>query len=312
MSLPASDSEPPPERHSHVALARAVFVTGKGGVGKTVVAAGLAAAAAAEEGRAIYVEFGDGESGRRVLKGAPSGLRHVVLDPNHALGRAAAPLFGSKRVANLVLDNFAIRPLIKAAPAVRELAVLEVARQVVESNPGTRVVFDMPASGHSVAWLQIARQVRDATERGPVHDLTARLHDELLSPGRASIVVVTLPERLVLSETVQLCETIERDVGLPVDRLVVNRVPSALPEDALRDAFRLSARHGPTAVAAEKLAACLEVRSSVRDEVLRALEETVRNGTNDRGDRGLTLLPLASREPLAGTIAAWLADEDAS
>ena len=220
---------------------------------------------------------------------------------------------GSKRLARLVLDNFAIRPLVAAAPAIRELAVLEVARQVVAEHPGKRVVFDMPASGHSVAWLKIARQVRQATRTGPVHDLCAQLEDELLAPGRSSVVVVTLPERLVLSETLLLCDMVERDVGLSVDRLVVNRVPAATPPAALREAFRLSAKHGPTADAAEKLAACLEVRTHVRNQVMEALDATIHDHPDPtRGDKGLTLLPLAPREPTAWTAAAWLREEGAA
>lgn len=253
----------------------------------------------------MLVEFGDGESGRRALGALRNRVEHVVLDPVRAMSRAAAPVLGSKRLATLVLDNFAIRPLVCAAPAIRELAILDVSRQVVAEHPGKRVVFDMPASGHSVAWLKIARQVRDATPEGPVHDLCARLEDELLSPGRASIAIITLPERLVLSETLILCDAVENDVGLPVDRLVVNRVPAALPPGALREAFRLSAKHGPTARAAEKLASCLEVRATVREQVMEALRETVDGHADaNRGDIGLTLLPLAPREPNAGIVAA--------
>ena len=301
------------ERERHVALAPAVFVTGKGGVGKTLVAAGLAAAAAEADGRAVLVEFGDGEGGRRALGRLGHDVTHIVLDPVQAVSRAAAPVLGSRRLAKLVLDNFAIRPLVRAAPAIRELALLEVARQVMNEHPGQRVVFDMPASGHSVAWLKIARQVRDATREGPVHDLCAKLEDELLSPGRASIVVVTLPERLVLSETLLLCDTIENEIGLPVDRLVVNRVPAALPNRALTEAFRLSARRGPTAEAAEKLASCLRVRTTVREQVMESLQATVDgHADSTRGDKGLTLLPLAPREPTAATVAAWLREEGAA
>ncbi len=221
-----------------------MFVTGKGGVGKTTVAAGLALAAAEAEGEAVYVEFGDGAGARRVLRDRPSGLEHVVLDPSRAVAKAAAPVFGSATLAKLALDNFAMRPLIRAAPAVRELGVLELARQVVADHPGKRVVFDMPATGHSVAWLKVARQGRELTGRGPVHDLCAKLEAELISPGRASIVVVTLPERLVLWETLTLCETVEKEVGLSVDRLVVNRVPHAPPENALADAVAMSKSKG--------------------------------------------------------------------
>jgi anion-transporting ArsA/GET3 family ATPase len=282
-------------------------------VGKTLVASGLAVAAADQDERALYVEFGDGESGRRALAGCRSKVKHLVLDPEEAVNRAAAPVLGSSRLAKLVLGNFVMRPLVRATPAIRELALLEVARQIVSEHPGRRVVFDMPASGHGLAWLKIARQVREATRQGPVHDLCARLESEILSPGRSSVVVVTIPERLVLAETLELCGRLETEVGLPVDRLVVNRVPAALPPGALRDAFRLSAKLGPTAEAAEKLAACLQVRTDVRSQVLDALDATVRGRLDsDRGAKGLTLLPLAPKEPSASTVAKWLFDRGAA
>jgi len=296
-----------PHTGGHVPLAPAVFVTGKGGVGKTTVAAGLAFAAAEADGEAVYVEFGDRAAGRRLLRNRPSGLEHVVLDPSRAVVKAAAHVFGSVTLAKLALDNFAMRPLIRAAPAVRELGVLELARQVVEEHPGKRVVFDMPATGHSVAWLKVARQGRELTGSGPVHDLCARLEVELVSPGRASIVVVTLPERLVLWETLTLCETLEREVGLSVGRLVVNRVPEAPSESALDDALSLSKASHPIGEAARKLAELLSTRNTVRQQVMHALDETVhRYGEEKGGDTGLTLLPLARKDPTAPIVAGWL------
>lgn len=305
------EHDPPNDTARHVTLAPAVFVTGKGGVGKTLVATALAHAAAEEHGAAVYVEFGDGESGRRAFGSKRDGVEHVVLDPARAVVSAATPLFGSRRVAKLALDNFAMRPLLEAAPAIRELAVLELCRKVIERHPGKRVVFDMPASGHSVAWLKVVREVRQVTARGPLHAMCARVEAELLSPGRSSVVVVTLPERLVLAETLLLCETIEHDIGLSVDRLVVNRVPLPLPDDALADARLLSTKAGPHASAIESLVSCLGTRSAVRAEVLKALDATVHR-PDGRGDKGLTLLPLAHSEPRAAVAASWLTDAEAA
>ena len=285
-------------------LAPAVFVTGKGGVGKTTVAAGLAAAAARKDGSAVYVEFGDGISGRRVL-GDAAGVEHVVIDPQKSVMKAAAPVFGSGMLTKLALGNFAMKPVIAAAPAVRELAVLELCRLTVAEHPGQRVVIDMPATGHSVAWLRVAQQGRDLTKRGPVHDLCARLVDELVSPGRASVAVVTLPERLVLAETLTLCQTLKSDVGLDVDRLVVNRVPPPAPPGALRDARAVAARGRTLGEAAGYLVARLEARAQVRAEVLDALSTV-------QGEAALTQLPLAAAEPSAAEVATWLANAGAA
>src|SRR6516162_9234947 len=104
-------------------LARIVFVTGKGGVGKTTVAAGLAAHAGPSQG--VLVEFGDGEAGKRALGGRSAMVEHLVVRAEDALARAAAPLFGSGLLARIVLGNFAVKRFLAAAPAIREVAMLE-------------------------------------------------------------------------------------------------------------------------------------------------------------------------------------------
>ncbi|MEM7139062.1 MAG: ArsA-related P-loop ATPase [Myxococcota bacterium] len=290
-------------------LAPAVFVTGKGGVGKTTVAAGLALAAAEAEGEAVYVEFGDAAAGRRVLRDRPLGLEHVTLDPAHAVVRAAEPVFGSAALAKLALDNFALRPVIRAAPAIRELGVLELARRVVAEHPGKRVVFDMPATGHSVAWLKVARQGRELFERGPLYEVCSRIERELVSEGMASIVVVTLPERLVLLETLGLCDTLEDEVGLRVDRLIVNRVPAAPPPGILDEVASLT--DGAFAEAAKSFGDLLRVRQTVREQVMHALEDTVARQPNGR-DRPLTLLPLSTKAPNGAVAAEWLTNAGAT
>ena len=107
-----------------------LLVTGKGGVGKTTVAASLAVMDAELRGFAALVEFGDGQSGKRALAGTGGLVEHIVVRPEEALRRGATPLFGSATLARLALGNFAMKPLVRAAPAVRELAMLESVRQL--------------------------------------------------------------------------------------------------------------------------------------------------------------------------------------
>ncbi len=288
-------------------LSPAVFVTGKGGVGKTTVAAGLAIAAVQSGQGAVFVEFGDGDSGERAFGKLPKNLKHVVLDPQQAILTAAAPLFGSATLAKLALGNFAMRPLIQSAPAIREIAVLEMVRRVVEEHPRRRVVIDMPATGHSVAWLRVAQQGRDLTKRGPIHDLCARVHRELIHPERSSVVVVTLPQPLVMNETIKLCGAIEREVGLRVDRLVVNHVPAMPPPDALSDALRVADELGVVATAAGELGALLTKRAATALAVDKALSQAA-------GERTATLtrLPLSPADPTARQVARWLTERGAA
>jgi len=289
-------------------LARAIFVTGKGGVGKTTVAAGLVCAAVDAGQRAVLVEFGDGASGRRALGQARDSVTHVIIDPRRAVMQAAGPVFGSPLLAKIALGNFAMKPMIQAAPALRELAVLELCRQTVAENPSARVVFDMPATGHGVAWLRVAEQIGKLTRRGPLYDVCARVQNELLKPGRASIAVVTLPERLVLAETLDLCQQLAQEVGLPVDRLVVNRVPPIPEAQALADARQVASAGGVVGAAAVQLVEVLSVRMRMREEVVEALEEVARH----EHARGLTRLPMAPSDPHGPQVAAWLREAGAA
>jgi arsenite/tail-anchored protein-transporting ATPase len=277
-----------------------VLVMGKGGVGRTTLAAGLAVLEAQTHGAAVLVEFGDGASGRRALGTSHRHVEHVVIRPDEALRRAATPLFRSATLARLALNNFAMRPLVRAAPAVRELAMLESVRQVCAERPGVRVVVDMPATGHSVAWLRAPRQGTEYLHSGPLYDFCQRLVRELVAPGRASIVVVTLPERLVLEETLELCRAIVSETGFAVDRLVVNRVPVALSHAALEDARALAAGAGPLAEAAAALASVLSARECACEEALSALSAI------PTGAYAVGRIPLGQVDPSATDVARWL------
>jgi len=246
-------------------LARVIVVMGKGGVGKTTIAAALATLAAAD-GPAVLVEFGDGESGLRALAGVRT-VEHITIRPDEAIARGSRGLFGSGLLARMALDNFAMRPLLRAAPAIRELAMLESVRQITAERPDARVIVDMPATGHGVAWLRTAGQGKAFLGSGPLFDLCDRVSRELVAPGRISPVIVTLPERLVLQETLELSHALAHDPGVAAAAIVVNRMPMTISPTILA-AARLQAASSP---AAARLHALLEARLQTSDEALAAL-----------------------------------------
>ncbi|MBK8259356.1 MAG: hypothetical protein IPK82_42715 [Polyangiaceae bacterium] len=301
----APPSRPPPSRPSLRGLAPVVLVLGKGGVGKTTVAAGLAALDAETVGMSTLVEMGDGIAGRRALAGARKGVEHLVLQPDECLQRGATPIFGSAVLAKLALGNFAMKPLLRAAPAIRELAMLDAVRRAATERPGVRLVVDMPATGHSVAWLRIPKQGRALLGEGPLFDMCEQLSRELLAPGRVSLVVVTLPEPLVLEETLELCAQLTAETGLPVDRILVNRVPSAEDPAALVDARALAEKPGPLAEHAKTLASVLAARQAAAAAAADALAPLSREG------RALWRLPLCPVDPSARDVARWLRAEGA-
>ena len=287
-----------------LSLAPVVLVMGKGGVGKTTVAAGLASLTARSSGRSVLVEFGDGAPGRRALGENEARVEHLVIRPQDAVARGAAPLFGSSTVSKLVLGNFAMKPLLKAAPAVRELAMLESVRQIAAARPGVRVVVDMPATGHSVAWLRIPRQGREFLASGPIFEMCERIGVELLHASRSSVVVVTLPEPLVLEETLELCDALDAEVR--VDCLIVNRVTPALPASVLAEAQELGRRSDAVGEAARWLSSTLEARVQARRNAIDAISALSGNA------RRVRHLPSSVEAPSAEMASRWLASEGLS
>lgn len=286
-----------------VPLSPIVLVTGKGGVGKTTIAAGLAAAAARTDGKAVLVEFGDGDSGKRVLAGArKSGVMHEIVEPGNALEKSVGRLLGSRMLAKVFIGNFAVRRMLRAAPALRELAMLDAVGQIADNAKGRRVVVDMPATGHGLAWLRLPMQMRDLFGSGGLYELSERLVHRLVAPSMCSIVVVTLPERMVLQETLELCVALAREVGMPPARLIVNRFPAPLAEGALEQARSLGVP------AAAQLIEVLEARVAARDEALVTLRSASSNGVDLRP----LLLPEAQFDPTALQVADWLLREQAA
>jgi arsenite/tail-anchored protein-transporting ATPase len=285
-------------------LARVVLVTGKGGVGKTTVAAALAVEAAARDGGSVLVEFGDGESGNRLLGKTHKNVEHIALHAHEAVVRAFGPLFGPAIIGRAVLSNFAIRRFIGAAPAVRELATLECVRLIAEDHPKQQVVVDLPATGHGVAWLKTPAHFNALVDSGPLHDLTQRLVRDLIAKGKCSIVVVSLPERLVVRETLELIDAIEREIGLGQPRLVVNRFPVAVAPEAIAEARALAGSPEPLAADASDLAAALEAREAASKEALDALGDAL-NTTRMQP----VILPDAGADPPVEEVGRWLRKE---
>lgn len=297
---------PPTAAAAFTPLAPIVLVTGKGGVGKTTVAAGLAEAAA-RSGGAVLVEFGDGDSGKRVL-GARSKVKHEVIEPRDALEKSVGRLLGSKMLAKVFIGNFAVRRMLRAAPALRELAMLDAVGQIADAAKGKRVVVDMPATGHGLAWLRLPVQMRDLFGSGGLYELSERLVHRLVAPRSCSVVVVTLAERMVLTETLELCRALEQEVGMPPARLVVNRFPAALPAGVLDQARALGARLPGQRDAAASFVEMLEARESARSEAIEALEGASALGVPLRP----LLLPHAAFDPTGDQVAEWLVRERAA
>ncbi|MEZ4216302.1 MAG: ArsA-related P-loop ATPase [Myxococcota bacterium] len=270
--------------------ARLVIVTGKGGTGKTTVAAALALAAARAGRRVLLAEVGRDEQAAALVRPgvgpvgyagrevAP-GLRAMRLDPFDALADYLGLQLGSF-VAERVVRNRAFQQLMGATPGWRELIALgaiwhfERGRERDGRPTVDLIVVDAPATGHGLTFLDVPHVVASAVRTGPLRRNAAEVERLLADPRRTRLLPVALAEELPVRETAELVGRLRSERQIAVDRIVVNAVEArplpasleSLPDalDALA-ASEAGARAGaPSAPPPGVLARCIRHRVARR------------------------------------------------
>lgn len=221
---------------------RVVFVTGKGGVGKSTMAAALARSAAERDGDAVLVEIEGATGAARALGRDGRGVRLVTLRYMDALTTTISHLLSSRILARLVVGQRAMRRVLDAVPAIRELVVLDGIRALAHEHPRSRVVVDLPATGHAIDWLRVPAAAERFLGVGPAARMCRAIQSELLAPSASAIVVVTTLEPVVASETEELCARINDELGRAPALLVMNRVPHEPSSEALAAAGEAAER----------------------------------------------------------------------
>jgi len=216
---------------------RLVFVTGKGGVGKTSTAAALALLAARSGKRTLVCEMDAKGSLESAFDAAPLEFRPRELEPG--LFAMAMNTEDSLReyLRLFVKVPFLgkIGPLARtfdfvadAAPGVKEiLAVGKLCHEVRERNYDI-VVVDAESTGHIVAQVGAPRVIRDLVQVGLVHDQTDWMLDILQDTEITGVAVVTTPEEMPVTETLELIGRLESETGVAVSAVIANRVLPAL------------------------------------------------------------------------------------
>jgi anion-transporting ArsA/GET3 family ATPase len=245
---------------------RLIVVTGKGGTGKTTVAAALARAAAARGLRVLVAETGRDENVPRLLghHGGPVGHQGVLtpagplalrLEPYEALAEYLSLQLRVPGAVAGLLRQPAFRQLMDAAPGWRELVTLgkvwhlEQAREA-DAPRFDLLVVDAPATGHGLTFLDVPRVVVSAIRSGPLRRHARWVESLVRDPERTLLLPVALAEELPARETVELVDRLRGQVGVAVDRVIVNAVepppfPAELP-DLDRRIASLPSTPGPT------------------------------------------------------------------
>jgi Anion-transporting ATPase len=223
---------------------RLVVVTGKGGTGRTTVAAALALGAARRGRRAIVCEVGGQAQVPRLLgRGGASangaaGIEHRLADGLWATtidAEGALEEWMTRQVprplVSPVLRSGAFAGFVQAAPGARELVTITKAWELGEARRWRRdarpfdvVILDAPASGHGLGMLRTPRTFAQIARVGPIAGQARTVAEALADPDRSRLVAVARPSELVVSETLEYEAATTAALGRGLDAIVVNGV----------------------------------------------------------------------------------------
>ena len=201
---------------------RLVFVTGKGGVGKTTVALALGLAAARRGRRTIVCEVAHQERFSRLMGREGVGyeeteiadnLNAISLDQQHTLEEWVTYQLPSRTLAGLLYRNGIFQHLTSAAPGIKELVTIgkiwelaQLHRKSKDARPYDFVVVDSPATGHGLGMLRAPRTFGDIARVGPIRNQADSIHEFIVS-DKTGVLAVALPEEMPVNETLEYART---------------------------------------------------------------------------------------------------------
>ena len=254
---------------------RLVFVAGKGGVGRTTVAAALGLAAARRGKRTIVCEVARQERVSMAFKREGVGFHEtelapnlyaISIDPQQSLEEFLVDQVGSRRLAALLFHNRIFEYLAAATPGMRELTTIgkvwelaQLERRRRTDSPYDLVIVDLQPTGHGLGALRTPRTFSDVARVGPVRRKADMIDAFLRDSRQTGVVTVALPEEMPVVETLEFAEALDRDMGLGIDLAVMNAMlPERFSEAEVEAIERVDGEHGAPSVASAMRAALSE------------------------------------------------------
>jgi anion-transporting ArsA/GET3 family ATPase len=269
---------------------RLIFVTGKGGVGKSTVACALGLVASRRGLRTIVAELSSQDRVQRLFGHAGEQFVEVELaprlftisvDPQHAMDeylRVKVGALGHALGSSRLFQAFAM-----ATPGMRELLSIgkvwelaQLERRTRSAAPYDLVIVDAPATGHGVGLLRTPRTFADIARVGPIAHQGRAIATTIADRDFTGVVAVTTPEEMPVNETLELEDELSAD-GLGLDLVIVNAVyPARFEEDEIDELAGALTRTRSAASRSALRAAISEHARTLaqREELARLVEGT--------------------------------------
>jgi anion-transporting ArsA/GET3 family ATPase len=273
--MPGRYARPGMDVGTFCAQSHVLVVAGKGGVGKTTMSAALAKMAA-EAGKSVLIVELEGKSGITAAFGRHGdlGYEEVLLAPAAAGGGGSVRArrltpddalveyledHGLKRVSKRLARSGILDVVSTAIPGIRDVLVLGKVKQLERDRAADLILVDAPATGHAITFLTSASGMVSAARGGPLRTQAQDVVELLSDPARCRVLLVTLPEELPVSETIESAFTLEDKAGVQLGPVIVNACDPE-PVGLERPAAEVAAAAGLN-VAPEHLAALEDART---------------------------------------------------
>lgn len=235
---------------------RVQVVAGKGGVGRTTVAAALALRASRRGLKTLLLEVDAPDSATTLLGFEPARdepreiLDHLWvcnMTPAGSMREYALMVLKFRALYSLVFENRLVKYLLRSIPSLGEFTMAGKfwfhSVQTLDGAPRfDRIILDAPATGHAVTFLAVSRTVAELTPPGPMKTEALKMAAMIEDPDQTCMHVVARPEEMPVNEALELEHARRERIRMAPGVGFLNRMPEA-PEEALAERVReLSAR----------------------------------------------------------------------